>query len=299
MTGIASARRDSWRAFAIAALVLALCFGLPLYRLVRFAVDSTLYSHILLMPLVSAYLIWLRRDRIQSPSHPACGLTVFGLVAGMVMMAGAYVGHSARTLAEADYLTWTIAAFLFLLLALGAWFLGRETLRTIAFPAGILLFCVPFPVVLEKGFQSFLQHGSATAAHGLFIVSGMPVFNEGTTFRLPGFCLEVAPECSGIHSTLVLLIVSLLVGSLFLRTPWKRAVLVLAVVPLGILRNAVRILVIGQLCVRIGPEMIDSPIHHRGGPLFFVLSLAPLFLLAWMFWRTDRIGDGPESSKAR
>jgi hypothetical protein len=41
--------------------------------------------------------------------------------------------------------------------------------------------------------------------------------------------------------------------------------------------------VIGLLCVHVGPQMIDSVIHHRGGPLFFVLSLVPLILfMAWL-----------------
>jgi hypothetical protein len=34
--------------------------------------------------------------------------------------------------------------------------------------------------------------------------------------------------------------------------------------------------------------MIDSPIHHRGGPIFFALSLVPLFLVAWWLWRGER-----------
>ena len=55
--------------------------------------------------------------------------------------------------------------------------------------------------------------------------------------------------------------------------------LVLVVIPLALLRNGFRIFVIAQLCVRIGPQMIDSPIHRHGGPVFFVLSLVPLFLL--------------------
>jgi len=53
----------------------------------------------------------------------------------------------------------------------------------------------------------------------------------------------------------------------------------LVVIPLALLRNGFRIFVIAELCVRMGPQMIDSPIHRRGGPVFFVLSLVPLFLL--------------------
>jgi exosortase/archaeosortase family protein len=107
-------------------------------------------------------------------------------------------------------------------------------------------------------------------------------------FRLPGMSLRVAPECSGIHSTLVLFITSLLAGQVILRQPWRRAVLCLAVLPLALLRNGFRVFVLGQLCIHFGPQMIDSPIHHHGGPLFFVLSLAPFFLLLYFFRKTER-----------
>ena len=60
------------------------------------------------------------------------------------------------------------------------------------------------------------------------------------------------------------------------------------VIPLGILRNGFRILVIGLLCVHVGPHMIDSPIHHQGGPFFFALSLVPLFLLLWWLRRQEQ-----------
>jgi exosortase/archaeosortase family protein len=81
----------------------------------------------------------------------------------------------------------------------------------------------------------------------------------------------------------VLFITSLLASHLFLKSPWRRIVLVAFVIPLGIVRNGFRILVIGLLCVHIGPYMIDSVIHHQGGPLFFALSLVPLVLfMAWL-----------------
>jgi len=66
------------------------------------------------------------------------------------------------------------------------------------------------------------------------------------------------------------------------------AVVVLFVIPLAILRNGFRIFTIGQLCVHLGSEMIHSPIHRRGGPLFFALSLVPFFLLLFLLWKSDR-----------
>jgi exosortase/archaeosortase family protein len=89
----------------------------------------------------------------------------------------------------------------------------------------------------------------------------------------------------------VLFITSLLASHIFLKTRWRRIVLVAFVIPLGILRNGFRILVIGLLCVHVGPHMVNSVIHHRGGPLFFALSLIPLFLLlVWLRRREQRLG---------
>jgi exosortase/archaeosortase family protein len=79
---------------------------------------------------------------------------------------------------------------------------------------------------------------------------------------------------------------------MLLRQPWKRAVLALFVLPLALARNAFRIYVLGELCVHIGPHMIDSPVHHRGGPIFFALSLLPFFALLF-FLRKSELKKNP------
>lgn len=116
-----------------------------------------------------------------------------------------------------------------------------------------------------------------------FNLLGTPLVRHGRVFELPGVVLQVAHECSGIHSSLVLFITSLIAGQLFLKSWWGRIVMAAFVIPLGILRNGFRILIIGLLCVHIGPEMINSRIHRHGGPIFFALSLIPLVLvLIWL-----------------
>ena len=70
--------------------------------------------------------------------------------------------------------------------------------------------------------------------------------------------------------------------------------LIAVVIPLAILRNGFRIFVIGLLCVHLGPQMIHSLIHRRGGPLFFVLSLIPFLFLLWLLRRGDT-GESAES----
>jgi exosortase C (VPDSG-CTERM-specific) len=154
-------------------------------------------------------------------------------------------------------------------------------MRALIFPFFLLYFMIPFPVAVREGVETALQHGSAEVADWMLTIAGTPLMREGMNFQLPGISFQVAPECSGIHSTLVLFITSLVAGKVILNRPWKRAVLCLAVIPLALLRNGFRVFVIGELCVHVGPRMIDSPIHHHGGPIFFVLSLVPFFLLLY------------------
>ena len=101
----------------------------------------------------------------------------------------------------------------------------------------------------------------------------------------PRLNLEVAEECSGLRSSLVLFITSLLAGHMFLDKTWKKTVLALLVLPIGVLRNAVRILTIALLTIHVDSDIIDGPLHHRGGPVFFVLSLCVLFAALFLLHR--------------
>ena len=166
--------------------------------------------------------------------------------------------------------------------------MGGALMRALAFPFALLVFMIPLPDFMRDGVEMFLQHGSAMVAGWMLAVSDVPVLQDNLVFKLPGINLEVARECSGIHSTMVLFITSLVAGHFFLRSPWKRAVLCLAVIPLALVRNGFRVFVLGELCTHIGPQMIDSPIHHHGGPLFFALSLVPFLVLLYLLKRSER-----------
>lgn len=278
-----------WRNFGLLAAALMLTFSVPLYQLVRFAAGSELYSYILLIPFASAYLAWAQWRKLPPFSGPARLLAaIFSLVGLAALAVYALAGHAGLPLTEEDYLAGMGAACWCFFMGGSYYFLGKETVRALAFPIGLLVFMVPLPTFLLSGVEWFLQQGSALAAEGFFELSGATFLRDGLVFQLPTITLQVAPECSGIHSTLVLLITSMVAGHLFLRSPWKRTLLILAVIPLALLRNGFRVFVLGELCTHVGPEMIDSPIHHRGGPLFFGLSLIPFFLFLFFLWRSEQ-----------
>ena len=204
--------------------------------------------------------------------------------------------RSRLKLMEDDYLAVMMISFLLLFSGICGICLGKEGLRAIAFPLALLGFMVPIPAFAMPPIDAFLQNGSAAAAEGFFSLAFTPVLRTGMVFHLPDINLEVAKECSGIQSSMVLLITGLVAGHLFLQRPRNRAILALLMIPLGLLRNGFRVFTLGELCVHIGPQMINSPIHHRGGPIFFALSLVLLFILLVVFQKCER-GSGKSGIK--
>jgi exosortase C (VPDSG-CTERM-specific) len=275
--------------FAALAGVLTLCFTWPLSELVRFALGSSLFSHVLLVPLVSVYLIRQKQDALGSvAARPSLGSALLALAGIGLLLAYWLVWRPAGALPTTDYLAVMTTAYLALLVA-AAWLcLGTSVIRAWAFPLLFLGFMIPWPNAMIDAVETGLQYPSAEATAVLLRLTGTPFLRDGLVIELPGIVLQVAQECSGVRSSLVLLITSVLAGHVLLRTRWKRWVLAFVVLPLGIVRNGFRILTISLLCVHVSPKMIDSPIHHSGGPVFFALSLVPFFLLLLWLRRTER-----------
>jgi exosortase C (VPDSG-CTERM-specific) len=269
-------------------IVLVAVFAQPLLSLIKYAAGSELYSYILLVPLVSTYLLYVRRDQLPKNYATDVPLTLVFLVVGAGLLAfthsldsagGAFPGNSRIVVLT--------LSFLCCLAAGGFFFFGRPWMRAAAFPIGFLIFMVPMPDAMAGALETASVAASAEMANLLFHLSGTPFVRVGRVFQLPNIAIEVAQQCSGIHSSWVLFITSIVAAHLFLKTRWRRLALVAFVIPLAILRNGFRILVIGLLCVNVGPQMIDSLIHRRGGPLFFMLSLIPFLVVLWWLHRGD------------
>lgn len=277
--------------YCLYVVVISLAYCEPLVALVQYALKEELHSHLLLIPLVSVYLASLKRDSLPQDwrggvAGSVIGSLIFAGLAAAVFFGPALAG--AAPLGHRDAMVQTAACYALLLVAGGFLFLGTSWMRELVFPFVLLVFMVPLPDPVVVGLENFLMKASAEVAHWFFLWTGTPVFRNGQVMELPGMTLEVARNCSGVRSTLVLFITSLIASYMFLSSPWHRGILVAMVIPLGILRNAARVLVLGLLCVHVRPEMIDSWIHHRGGPLFFAASLIPLFATAAWFRHREK-----------
>jgi exosortase C (VPDSG-CTERM-specific) len=279
-------------------ILLLAAFGQPLLALANYAAHSALHSHILLVPFVSAYLLYIRRDRLPRRYVADLPLGMLFLAGGLgVLLFTYWLNFAERALTDNYYLVLLTLSFLCCLAAGGFFFWGRDWMRAVAFPAAYLIFMVPMPDAMADALETASKYASAEAANLFFHLSGTPFLRAGLVFQLPNITIEVAQECSGIRSSWVLFITSVLAANVFLKSSWRRLVLVAFVIPLAILRNGFRIVVIGLLCVNLGPQMIHSVIHRRGGPVFFVLSLIPFLLLLWWL-RKGEIRVRPAESRS-
>ena len=281
-------------------VILCGAFALPLREFVAYAAHSDVHSYVLLIPFVSAYLIYIRWKELSRELRSSWGYALLPATAGTGAL---FASLRFTELGQNDYMTLIALSFVCFVIAGVFLFLGSKWARSAMFPIFFLAFMIPLPEAAVDSLENASKMASAEVANWLFLLTGTPFLRSGTNFQLPGITITVAKECSGIRSSLVLLITSILATNMFLRTTWRRALLVFAVIPLGLLRNGVRILTISLLCVHIGPHMINSVIHRRGGPFFFAASLIPLFLLLWWLRRGEmaappRHGDTGKGSKS-
>jgi exosortase len=177
------------------------------------------------------------------------------------------------------------------LLWLGGFLLlfGQENLVKLLFPLFSLFLMIPVPELPLQGIIASLQHGSAEGVAILFKLTGTPFYRDGTGFILPGLNIEIAAQCSSIRSSLALFISSMLAAHLVLRTNWRKLVFVLVSVPMAMLKNTIRIVVLSLLAIHVDKRWLTgSELHRDGGILFFILALLLLFPILWLLKRSEK-----------
>jgi exosortase len=146
------------------------------------------------------------------------------------------------TSAEPNIPSLSLSIIGFIVSCVGAFLLsyGWSAVRASLFPLGFLFFAVPLPDFMLTRLVYGLQQGSGDVAAPLLRTFGVPFFRDGLVFQLPGFTIEVAPECSGIRSSIALLISTVLPSQFLLRSNWRKLALCVLVLPLAMFKNGLR-----------------------------------------------------------
>ena len=151
--------------------------------------------HAFLVPFMSAYLIWSRRDALRAaPVRPG------------------YWGLGVMAFAMLVYIAGNVGADLFLqrmsfvvMMAGGVLYIaGAAVLRLVLFPLAFLLLMIPLPGIIFNAIAFPLQLFAAQVASGVLELCGVPVFREGNVMHLAAASLDVEEACSGIRSLLSL-----------------------------------------------------------------------------------------------
>jgi exosortase len=272
-------------------IVACLVFLRPLTSFFVYSLSDENASHLVLIPAISAWILYLERDRIfrtlDSDGIAAATLAALGAAVGLWTFVGGsrWSAHNRLSLYILSLIVIWASGFAFVF--------GRETLLRARFALGFLLLTIPIPDFLLDRAIYFLQKGSAEIAAVLFDWSGVPFLREGFVFHLARVSIEVARECSGIRSSLALLILAILVAHFYLDRFWKRVVLIVAGLFVMILKNGVRIVALTLLAAYVDPGFLYGKLHREGGIFFFVLGLLLLAPLIWLLQRTGRPSQAP------
>ncbi len=267
--------------FCACIVLTIIVFWALLHRILLFAATSE-FSYIPLVPGITAFLIAIRRHGIFARSEPSPVIGGVMTVAGIILLATTSIASD-----PASRTRLLLSALGFVISWWGLFFLayGTRAAQKALLPLCLLFFMVPGPRRGTDELIALLQHGSAALSYDLFRLIGVPAVRDGMTISLPHLTIDVAPECSGIRSTLSLLLITLAGANLYLRYAYNKFLLILFLVPLSLLKNAIRIVTLSTLAIYVDPIVLSGPLHHRGGIVFFFVAFAILVPIVFVMRR--------------
>ncbi len=279
MVSAADGHGQAWLAalpLALVAAALVFAYRGALAATVSMWDNSPMYSYGFTVPLVSGYLLWSRREawRTLTP-RPSWAAGAAVLLGAMAMTLAARAG-GIQIVEQLAFLVALTAAVLLLF--------GTAYVRAVWAPLAYLLLMIPIWDGLTERLHEPFQQRSAAIGVWLLHTIGVPAFREGTFITLPNMQLEVARVCSGVNYLVAVIALGLPLGYVFLRSNWRRALLLAMAVVVAALSNGLRVALICTLAYYDVGSPLHGPFHMLHG-LFvagvgYVVLFAGLRLLA-------------------
>lgn len=224
-------------------------------------------------PIVLAtglWLLWRQTDDLRKhSSHSRWLLTVAILLVSLAL----YVFGRAYDFISLEVLGVYAVGVTFLYAHFGLPALVRNW-----FPLFYLGFVVPPPGWLIDGVTAPLKEFVSLAATGILQAVGVPIIREGVTLMVDQYQLLVEDACSGMNSLVGLTAISLFYIYLLRRASWQYSVMLTTlVIPIAILANVVRIMVLVLLTYFMGDAVAQGFLHNAAGLFLFGTSLLMVF----------------------
>lgn len=269
----------------------SLPFSHAITALVRMSLSNADASQLVLIPFISAGVLFIERQRIFL--NLSYNMALGGSLLFVAVCAGFITNLAGSASSLGLHLSGYILSLVLCWVAGFTLLFGKVASKAACFPLVFLLLMIPLPNFLLDRLIYILQAGSAWITGALFDFFGVPALREGFVFHLSRANIEIAKECSGIRSSMALLILGLLVAHFRLKSLWKKAVFVACGLFMMILKNGIRIAALTLLAIYVDPGFLTGKLHHKGGIVFFVLGL----LLLWpILLLLERSQSGKTSS---
>jgi exosortase len=262
--------KQAWPILIISCLV-GILYASVLQRLVWQWYDDPNYSHGFVVPLFSAYLLWHNRKTFLSrPPRPS----QYGVPVILGSLGLLFLGSLGAELFLQRISLWGT------IVGLTLYFWGAPRLKAMAFPLGFLLFMIPLPAIIYNQIVFPLQLiASQFATTCLEKVNVVPVLREGNLLILPRYTLAVVEACSGIRSLMSMLALSVGYGYLAECNFVIRAALTVAMVPVVIISNGIRVMTAALLVHHIGAGAAEGFLHTFSGWVIFLTATVLLLAL--------------------
>jgi exosortase len=238
------------------------------------------YSHGPLVPLASAVLIWMRREKLRAiPIAPhMAGIAVVGL--GCVLQV---LGL------RSDVFALQGGSIVVLIFGFSLTFLGASLTRAMLFPLAFLCFMLTFPPGFVNQLSFALKEITVRLSTVFAEMLGVTLQRSGMSLFLSTGELRMENPCSGLRSLISLIATGALFAHLQPGRGWRSGIMLLATIPIAVLGNAVRttsLIVVGHYD---SIEAAGGVVHDVTGYLVYAIALGALLLLR--AWLTPREGD--------
>jgi exosortase len=283
-------KRNQFLAFGVLCALSILFWWHPLAATFSIALTNDGYTHILLILPLSMALIYMdakhgsaKRLEREPQTRPLAGavLLLIALLVGSYARWGVRVpsGDVRLSLAMVALVGWWIGSVVLCF--------GSRAFQLFLFPLCFLFWMVPLPDFAQSWIIEFLEQQSAVMARIMFRMIGISAVQEGIMIYIPNLGIEVARECSSIRSSLMLVVSTMVLAHLFLRSWWRQVLLIAASIPLSVAKNGLRIVTIGTLGTRVDPDFLNGNLHHHGGIVFFGIAVVVDVGLLWLLRRGE------------
>ncbi|MFH1459040.1 MAG: exosortase/archaeosortase family protein [Candidatus Omnitrophota bacterium] len=229
----------------------------------RWHAPDTNYSHGILIPIVSLFLLYSRKERLkQIQIKPEGSGIIFVCLAILVHITGNMINFPFAS----------AFSFIIMLIGIVLFLFGIKILKAVKFEILFLLFMIPAPLMLISNLTIRMKLFAAGIATNCLSVMGLKAVREGSMIRMGHSFLEIEAPCSGLRSLISLLAFGAAFAYLTKHKFWKKVVLFATALPIALIANAGRIVLLGWVSEVYGMQAAQGWVHDFSGFLLFFFA---------------------------